>query len=142
MRGLLFYRQASNRPPLRTSHMLLHSRPEASVTDPFRISQRALGIKASGIRKFFELGLSMKNPIDLSIGQAHFDVPDEVKAAAIYAINEGKNRYTVTQGIPGLRTPVSYPFCPVSPMPVPQDAPKHVGTFAPLSSSRRGGANL
>ncbi|MCB9894095.1 MAG: pyridoxal phosphate-dependent aminotransferase [Planctomycetes bacterium] len=73
------------------------------MTDPFRISQRALGIKASGIRKFFELGLSMKNPIDLSIGQAHFDVSDEVKAAAIAAINEGRNRYTVTQGIPGMR---------------------------------------
>ncbi|MCA8914071.1 MAG: pyridoxal phosphate-dependent aminotransferase [Planctomycetes bacterium] len=73
------------------------------MTDPFRISQRALGIKASGIRKFFELGLSMKNPIDLSIGQAHFDVSDEVKAAAINAINEGRNRYTVTQGIPGMR---------------------------------------
>ena len=73
------------------------------MTDPFRISNRALGIKASGIRKFFELGLSMKNPIDLSIGQAHFDVPDEVKQAAIDAINEGRNRYTVTQGIPPLR---------------------------------------
>ncbi len=68
-----------------------------------RISQRALGIKASGIRKFFELGLSMKDPIDLSIGQAHFDVPDEIKQAAIGAINEGRNRYTVTQGIPELR---------------------------------------
>ncbi|MCA8913633.1 MAG: pyridoxal phosphate-dependent aminotransferase [Planctomycetes bacterium] len=73
------------------------------MTDPFRISDRALGIKASGIRKFFELGLSMKNPIDLSIGQAHFDVPDDVKAAAISAIEDGKNRYTVTQGIPELR---------------------------------------
>lgn len=73
------------------------------MTDPFRISNRALGIKASGIRKFFELGLSMKNPIDLSIGQAHFDVPDNVKQAAVGAINEGKNRYTVTQGIPQLR---------------------------------------
>src|SRR5690606_17640317 len=76
---------------------------EALVTDPFRISNRALGIKASGIRKFFELGLSMKDPIDLSIGQAHFDVPDAIKQAAIGAIHDGKNRYTVTQGIPQLR---------------------------------------
>lgn len=73
------------------------------MTDSFRISQRALGIKASGIRRFFELGLSMKDPIDLSIGQAHFDVPDDVKAAAIDAINDDRNRYTVTQGIPELR---------------------------------------
>lgn len=62
-----------------------------------------LNIKASGIRKFFELGLSMENPIDLSIGQAHFDVPGDVKHAAVEAINEGRNRYTVTQGIPPLR---------------------------------------
>ncbi|MEZ5990780.1 MAG: pyridoxal phosphate-dependent aminotransferase [Planctomycetota bacterium] len=70
---------------------------------PFRLSNRSQGIKASGIRKFFELGLSMKDPIDLSIGQAHFDVPEDVKAAAIDAINDGRNRYTVTQGIPELR---------------------------------------
>jgi aspartate/methionine/tyrosine aminotransferase len=71
--------------------------------DPFRFSQRVLDIKPSGIRKFFELGLSMPDPIDLSIGQAHFDVPDSIKQAAISAIQDGRNRYTVTQGIPPLR---------------------------------------
>ncbi|MBX3473165.1 MAG: pyridoxal phosphate-dependent aminotransferase [Planctomycetes bacterium] len=71
--------------------------------DPFRFSERLKGIRPSGIRKFFELGLSMKNPIDLSIGQAHFDAPDVVKQAAQKAIAEGRNRYTVTQGIPELR---------------------------------------
>lgn len=71
--------------------------------DPFRPSDRAQNIKPSGIRKLFELGLSMKNPIDLSIGQAHFDVPEVSKTAAIRAIQEGKNRYTVTQGIPQMR---------------------------------------
>ncbi|MBX3460305.1 MAG: pyridoxal phosphate-dependent aminotransferase [Planctomycetes bacterium] len=45
----------------------------------------------------------MPDPIDLSIGQAHFDVEEEVKAAAIDAIKQGRNRYTVTQGIPALR---------------------------------------
>ncbi|MHC4945715.1 MAG: pyridoxal phosphate-dependent aminotransferase [Planctomycetota bacterium] len=45
----------------------------------------------------------MPDPIDLSIGQADFDVPDEIKKAAIEAIGEGFNRYTVTQGIPELR---------------------------------------
>lgn len=71
--------------------------------DPFQPSKRSLSIQASGIRKFFELGLSMKDPVDLSIGQAHFEVPDEAKEAAIKAIHDGKNRYTVTQGIPDLR---------------------------------------
>lgn len=70
---------------------------------PFRLADRVDLIRPSGIRKFFELGLSMPDPIDLSIGQAHFDVPDAIKKAAQKAIDEGKNRYTVTQGIPQLR---------------------------------------
>ena len=60
-------------------------------------------IEASGIRKIFELGRSLKDPVDLSIGQPHFDVPDSIKAAAHAAIDSGKNGYTVTQGIPDLR---------------------------------------
>jgi aspartate aminotransferase/aminotransferase len=71
--------------------------------DPFQLADRIHLLQPSGIRKFFELGLSMKNPIDLSIGQPDFDVPDPVKAAAIDAISAGRNRYTVTQGIEPLR---------------------------------------
>ncbi|MDH5639672.1 MAG: aminotransferase class I/II-fold pyridoxal phosphate-dependent enzyme [Nitrospira sp.] len=72
-------------------------------TGPFRLSDRLTRVKPSGIRKFFELGKSMKDPIDLSIGQADFDVPPDVKAAAIAAIEQGENRYSVTQGIEPLR---------------------------------------
>ena len=60
-------------------------------------------IDASGIRKAFEMAKAMKDPINLSIGLPDFDVPDPVKAAAIAAIEEGHNAYTVTQGIPELR---------------------------------------
>jgi aspartate aminotransferase/aminotransferase len=67
------------------------------------IADRMSQIEMSGIRKIFELGRSLKNPIDLSIGQPHFDVPDSVKAAAHAAIDSRKNGYTVTQGIPTLR---------------------------------------
>ena len=59
-------------------------------------------LDASGIRKVFDLAASMKNPVNLSIGQPDFDVPDPVKKAAIEAIQAGRNRYTVTQGIPDL----------------------------------------
>ncbi|HHT9151550.1 MAG TPA: pyridoxal phosphate-dependent aminotransferase, partial [Candidatus Wujingus californicus] len=45
----------------------------------------------------------MQNPVNLSIGQPDFDVPEEIKAAAVKAINSGTNKYTVTQGIPELR---------------------------------------
>ncbi|MGH9677797.1 MAG: pyridoxal phosphate-dependent aminotransferase, partial [Candidatus Acidiferrum sp.] len=57
----------------------------------------------SGIRKVFELGRSLKDPVNLSIGQPDFDVPEPIKAAAHAAIDGGVNGYTVTQGIPELR---------------------------------------
>ncbi|HXE55724.1 MAG TPA: aminotransferase class I/II-fold pyridoxal phosphate-dependent enzyme [Tepidisphaeraceae bacterium] len=67
------------------------------------ISQRALGVDASGIRKVFDLAAKMKDPINLSIGLPDFDVPDPAKEAAIAAIRRGDNRYTQTQGLAPLR---------------------------------------
>jgi aspartate aminotransferase/aminotransferase len=60
------------------------------------------GIEASGVRRMFELVSSMEDPINLSIGQPDFDAPPAVKEAAIRAIREGRNKYTVTQGLPEL----------------------------------------
>jgi aspartate aminotransferase/aminotransferase len=67
-----------------------------------RLAGRVRGIEPSGIRRIFELMSTMKNPINLSIGQPHYDPPDELVEAACRAIREGKNRYTVTQGLPDL----------------------------------------
>jgi aspartate aminotransferase/aminotransferase len=67
------------------------------------IADRMRTIEVSGIRKVFELGRSLQDPINLSIGQPDFDVPGAVKAAAHAAIDRGANGYTVTQGIPELR---------------------------------------
>ncbi|MFC1734835.1 pyridoxal phosphate-dependent aminotransferase [Candidatus Hydrogenedentota bacterium] len=66
------------------------------------VSNRMNKVDASGIRKVFDLAAKMTNPINLSIGQPDFDVPDPVKDAAIKAIQDGKNSYTQTQGIPEL----------------------------------------
>ncbi len=70
------------------------------------ISERALRVDSSGIRKVFELAAKIENPIDFSIGQPDFDVPDSLKDAAIAAIRKGFNRYTLTQGIGELREKV------------------------------------
>ncbi|VTS05215.1 pyridoxal phosphate-dependent aminotransferase [Tuwongella immobilis] len=67
------------------------------------IADRASRIEASGIRKIFELAKGLQNPVNLSIGQPDFDVPEVVKVAAKSAIDRGLNGYTVTQGIPELR---------------------------------------
>ena len=70
------------------------------------ISQRAQRVSPSGIRRMFDLGARLKDPVDLSIGQPHFDVPAPIQEAAIDAIRKGRNRYTVTQGLPELNEAV------------------------------------
>lgn len=67
------------------------------------ICDRAKRIDASGIRRVFELGATLKDPINLSIGQPDFPVPDPIKSAAIDAIRADRNGYTLTQGIQPLR---------------------------------------
>lgn len=66
------------------------------------ISQRSRRVDASGIRRVFDLAAHMKDPINLSIGQPDFPVPEAMKAAAVRAIQEDRNGYTVTQGVPQL----------------------------------------
>lgn len=66
------------------------------------IAHRMSKLDSSGIRKVFDLAQKMRNPVNLSIGQPDFDVPEEIKTEAIKAIENGTNKYTVTQGIPEL----------------------------------------
>lgn len=68
------------------------------------VAERMRHIESSGIRKVFELARSIKDPVNLSIGQPDFDVPLPIKEAAKQVIDAGKNAYTITQGIPELRT--------------------------------------
>ncbi|MEM1186072.1 MAG: pyridoxal phosphate-dependent aminotransferase [Planctomycetota bacterium] len=68
------------------------------------ISSRARGIDASGIRRVFALGATMRDPINLSIGQPDFAPPEAVATRAAAAIREGHNGYTQTWGAAELRT--------------------------------------
>jgi len=67
------------------------------------IAQRTTTFDSSGIRKVFDLAAQMKDPINLSIGQPDFDVPEAVRQACIDAIQSRKNSYALTQGVPVLR---------------------------------------
>jgi aspartate aminotransferase/aminotransferase len=69
----------------------------------YAFSRRVSNLKISGIRRIFELARGMPDAVDLSIGQPHFEPPAAVRAAAARAMDEGHNRYVVTQGIPELR---------------------------------------
>jgi aspartate/methionine/tyrosine aminotransferase len=70
------------------------------------IAQRMRSIEVSGIRKVFDLARTLKDPVNLSIGVPDFDISPSVKAAAVRAIERGENAYTVTQGIPELRSKI------------------------------------
>lgn len=63
------------------------------------IADRMRKIDASGIRKVFDLAANMTDPVNLSIGQPHFDTPEPIKQALTRAVEEGKNAYSQTQGI-------------------------------------------
>jgi aspartate aminotransferase/aminotransferase len=62
------------------------------------IAERMSKIDASGIRKVFALGAKLEDPVNFSIGQPDFDVPEAVKEAAIKAIRQGENKYSQTAG--------------------------------------------
>ncbi len=67
------------------------------------LAERTRCFDASGIRKVFDLGAKMTDPINLSIGQPDFDVPEPVRRAAVEAIEGGRNGYALSQGMPVLR---------------------------------------
>ena len=71
------------------------------------LAQRMSQVDASGIRKAFDLAARLPDPINLSIGQPDFDVPEACKRRAIEAIQSGRNKYTVTQGEASLRSRIA-----------------------------------
>ena len=68
------------------------------------IADRTKSFDSSGIRKVFDLAAKMKNPINLSIGQPDFDVPQAgERRLHRRRFKSGKNAYALTQGMPVLR---------------------------------------
>jgi len=71
------------------------------------IADRTAKIDASGIRKVFALAAQMRDPVDFSIGQPDFNVPEELKEEAIKAIKEGFNKYSQTAGDEALKAKIA-----------------------------------
>jgi len=63
------------------------------------LADRMSRLEASGIRRIFDLMATMEDPINLSIGQAHFETPPELVEAACRAMRDGHNGYTTTRGL-------------------------------------------
>lgn len=79
------------------------ARPAGGRPPGQRVSRRAAAFDSSGIRKAFDLAARLPDPINLSIGQPDFAMPQAAREAARAALEAGKNGYTPTQGIPALR---------------------------------------
>ena len=73
------------------------------------LSKTVVGLKKSGIRKFFDLlnDPSMKDVVGLTVGQPDFVTPEHIRAAGIKSIDEGKTSYTGNAGTPELREEIS-----------------------------------
>ncbi len=71
------------------------------------LASRAHRVQESQIRKVFEGARDIVNPINLSIGQPDFPVPDPVKQAAIRAIQSDQNGYSNNRGIDALLTRIA-----------------------------------
>ena len=64
-------------------------------------------IKPSQIREFDELFRSVEGCIPMTIGEPDFDMPENVKRAAIKAIEDNASHYAHTSGEIGVRKAVS-----------------------------------
>ncbi len=67
------------------------------------LSPTVVGIKPSGIRKFFDIANTMEDVISLGVGEPDFPTPWEIRKAGILSLESGKTRYTSNRGLETLR---------------------------------------
>jgi len=71
------------------------------------LSSRAVGLKPSGIRKFFDILEEMQDVISLTVGQPDFDTPWHIREAGIKSLEEGRTYYTSNSGTVELRREIA-----------------------------------
>ena len=67
------------------------------------LADKAVGIKPSGIRKFFDIASEMEDVVSLGVGEPDFDTPWAVRDEGIYTLEQGKTFYTSNAGLKELR---------------------------------------
>jgi len=72
------------------------------------VSSRAQEIPPSGIRKFFDLVLTMEDVISLGVGEPDFNTPWNICESGIYSIEQGVTSYTSNRGLQTLRDALSH----------------------------------
>ncbi len=67
------------------------------------LSKKALKIKPSGIRKFFDILGEMTDVVALTVGQPDFVTPWHIREAGINSLEQGKTYYTSNAGLTEMR---------------------------------------
>ncbi len=70
------------------------------------ISDKAVQIQPSGIRKFFDIVSEMKDAISLGVGEPDFDTPWRIREEGIYSLEKGRTYYTSNSGLKELRAEI------------------------------------
>ena len=68
-----------------------------------QFSQKIVGIKPSGIRRFFSLAAEMKDVISLGVGEPDFKTPWHIRKAGIDSLDRGRTWYTANTGLAELQ---------------------------------------
>ncbi len=71
------------------------------------LSKTVVGMKPSGIRKFFDIANTMEGVISLGVGEPDFRTPWQIRSAGIRSLEQGKTRYTANRGLEEFRTEIS-----------------------------------
>jgi aminotransferase len=71
------------------------------------LSQRVRQVRASGIRKFFDIINTMPDVISLGVGEPDFVTPEHIRQAGVRSIQEGHTRYTSNYGLLELREEIA-----------------------------------
>src|SRR5512143_2447175 len=71
------------------------------------LAHHIVGLKPSGIRKFFDIVATMKDVISLGIGEPDFVTPEPVIEAGIKALKAGETHYTSNAGLLELRQAIT-----------------------------------
>jgi len=71
------------------------------------INSKIMGVKPSGIRKFFDIANEMEDVISLSVGEPDFHTPWHIREAGISSLEKGHVRYTPNRGFSQLREEIA-----------------------------------
>lgn len=70
------------------------------------LSEQVVGLKPSGIRKFFDIVSEMKDAISLGVGEPDFETPWHIRDEGIYSLEKGRTFYTSNAGLKELKIEV------------------------------------